>query len=707
MSFLGEGVYGSVSSFQWGGNSYVQKINKEEQYQYAVSESSILQRIEKVVRHAIQFHSSYDVTPKKYFAINMERARGETLYHRLCRLHNIPFYEVVSSMKQLLECIADLEPLGIIHADLKLDNLIWQPFSLRVIDWGYTATEESKNLHPFAHPYRAPEILFSPRGCYGPEIQVWAIGSLWFEMITKNRLINEKFTDQAIYEMRDRGLPQVVEGPLLPRTAASLLPWKQELAAKTKEYYPGIDPSYYECQEEILELIFQPPEDRISAKELLEHPLFQELDISFAVSFEDRALREMDLVVTAITESRKLTEIKIDLSQPQNALSCLHIPNCNSYEIQLQKKGTGEAILQGKLDALKGKTITLLEVPTLNASNNWLDWDPKRQNHIPASSESAKENHPYKITSLWFDQPGRSVYRAVDERTGKECMLKFYKREKDLKILGRLQGIPHYANFLDLCQEGAHWVLVTEPIQGVNLKLCYQSLYWTQSVLILRHILEYYGALEERGYMHPKLSLENIYFDIETQDLKILNPCYFPLSPKGKKLHLKRAGAIFYFLLVGGTYQRNDLNASLVSFHSAWEEKHSQIPQNLKQGTLRMLNTLLEPQSSTSICKLLKDEIFQHHVSFKISVNDPDFRKLGLFLSTFEMPAYGERIALASDKLFYKVKSPSDLYFYEFYEKGKSPTLKSPSFQGPILLKEGAVIHIGQGQWLDRENNWK
>ena len=89
-------------------------------------------------------------------------------------------------MKQIGEGISYLHSFGIIHRDIKPDNiLITNKNEIKIIDFGLSKiignNEKTNEGYGTLH-YAAPEILL--RIPYGKEIDIWALGILLFYILT-------------------------------------------------------------------------------------------------------------------------------------------------------------------------------------------------------------------------------------------------------------------------------------------------------------------------------------------------------------------------------------------------------------------------------------------------------------------------------------------------------------------------------------------
>jgi len=190
---------------------------------------------------------------------------------------------VKSYLYQLLKGIAYCHAHRVLHRDLKPQNLlIDRQGALKLADFGL-ARAFGIPLRPYTHEvvtlwYRAPEILLGSRN-YSTPVDIWAIGCIFAEMVMKRPLFpGDSEIDELFRIFRTLGTPSEVMWPgvsKLPDYSPANFPqWSPQPLNKV---VPLMDPLALDLLERMLRY---EPSKRISAKEALEHPYFQDLDKS-------------------------------------------------------------------------------------------------------------------------------------------------------------------------------------------------------------------------------------------------------------------------------------------------------------------------------------------------------------------------------------------------------------------------------------------
>ncbi len=124
-----------------------------------------------------------------YLFLVMELLTGPDLAKVLGHERLLPLRRVVSIVVQTLEALAEAHHLGIVHRDVKPENIVLEATRsgqdhVKVIDFGIAKNEASTSAEPgllFGTPsYMAPE---QKAGVAGPSADIYATGVMLFEML--------------------------------------------------------------------------------------------------------------------------------------------------------------------------------------------------------------------------------------------------------------------------------------------------------------------------------------------------------------------------------------------------------------------------------------------------------------------------------------------------------------------------------------------
>mmetsp|Transcript_63722 Transcript_63722/g.132684 ORF Transcript_63722/g.132684 Transcript_63722/m.132684 type:complete len:393 (-) Transcript_63722:18-1196(-) len=202
---LGHGASGKVYcvTHKTTGQSFACKVVKKNSSMNDAQSMSTEIEIMKRIRHRniVSMYELYE-TPKCLWII-LELVDGGDLHGYLA--HTVHYNEVMASkqFKQILAGLHYLHSLGVVHRDLKLDNILLHgsgaTADLKIADFGlsalvrldedgYDAGESSKrkNYRELkdmwgTKEYFAPEVVDMS---YGPQADVWALGCVLFEMLS-------------------------------------------------------------------------------------------------------------------------------------------------------------------------------------------------------------------------------------------------------------------------------------------------------------------------------------------------------------------------------------------------------------------------------------------------------------------------------------------------------------------------------------------
>lgn len=190
---------------------------------------------------------------------------------------------IKSYLYQLLRGVAYCHARRVLHRDLKPQNLLIDRFGyLKLADFGL-ARAFGIPLRPLTHEvvtlwYRPPEILLGSRQ-YSTPVDIWSIGCIFAEMVTKRPLFpGDSEIDELFRIFRTLGTPNDDVWPgvsALPEYAPTNFPHWQ--AVPLSKVVPQLDSLGLDLLSRMLKY---EPSKRISAREALEHPYFNDLDKS-------------------------------------------------------------------------------------------------------------------------------------------------------------------------------------------------------------------------------------------------------------------------------------------------------------------------------------------------------------------------------------------------------------------------------------------
>ncbi|KAF1315668.1 Cmgc/cdk/cdc2 protein kinase, partial [Globisporangium splendens] len=189
---------------------------------------------------------------------------------------------IPSTALREISVLRELEHPNIV-SDLKPQNLLVSlKGSLKIADFGL-ARAFSIPVKKYTHEvvtlwYRAPEILLGQE-IYSPPVDIWSVGVIFAEMLTKKPLFpGDSEIDQLYRIFRTLGTPDesVWPGVTKLRDYASTFPkWRKK---EFSTLFPQLDEAGLNLLESMLRY---DPAARISAKEALRHPFFDDVDSEF------------------------------------------------------------------------------------------------------------------------------------------------------------------------------------------------------------------------------------------------------------------------------------------------------------------------------------------------------------------------------------------------------------------------------------------
>ena len=188
---------------------------------------------------------------------------------------------IKSLMYQLVQAVAYLHSKRILHRDLKPQNiLITRGGCVKLADFGLARTYQIP-LRPYTHEvvtlwYRAPEILLGTLE-YSSALDVWSLGTIFLELLIKAPFfVGDSEIDQLYKIFRKLGTPNETIWP----GVSKLRDYKRS--------FPNWAPTNFSEELKNLEqlgldllrrMLTYDPASRITAKEALNHPYFNDVHV--------------------------------------------------------------------------------------------------------------------------------------------------------------------------------------------------------------------------------------------------------------------------------------------------------------------------------------------------------------------------------------------------------------------------------------------
>ncbi|XP_067121428.1 homeodomain-interacting protein kinase 2 isoform X4 [Centruroides vittatus] len=219
LEFLGRGTFGQVVKCWKKGTNEIVAIkilkNHPSYARQGQIEVSILHRLSQENADELNFVRAYECFTHKNHTCLVFEMLEQNLYDFLKqnKFSPLPLKFIRPILQQVLTALLKLKQLGLIHADLKPENIMLvdpgrQPFRVKVIDFG-SASHVSKavcSTYLQSRYYRAPEIILGLPFCEA--IDMWSLGCVIAELFLGWPLYpGSSEYDQIRYISQTQGLP--------------------------------------------------------------------------------------------------------------------------------------------------------------------------------------------------------------------------------------------------------------------------------------------------------------------------------------------------------------------------------------------------------------------------------------------------------------------------------------------------------------------
>ncbi|KAG9510384.1 Homeodomain-interacting protein kinase 2, partial [Fragariocoptes setiger] len=219
LEFLGRGTFGQVVKCWKKGTNEIVAIkilkNHPSYARQGQIEVSILQRLSQENADEYNFVRAHECFTHKNHTCLVFEMLEQNLYDFIKRnkFSPLPLRCIRPILQQVLTALLKLKQLGLIHADLKPENIMLveparQPFRVKVIDFG-SASHVSKavcSTYLQSRYYRSPEVLLGLPFCEA--IDMWSLGCVIAELFLGWPLYpGSSEYDQIRYISQTQGLP--------------------------------------------------------------------------------------------------------------------------------------------------------------------------------------------------------------------------------------------------------------------------------------------------------------------------------------------------------------------------------------------------------------------------------------------------------------------------------------------------------------------
>jgi serine/threonine protein kinase len=344
IGIVGEGAYGIVMKCRNKETNEILAIKKFKDDEDEIVQKSMVRELKvlKKLRHEniVQLKECFRRKGKLYLVFEYV---DKNLYELLEETPNGLDPAIVKKIiYQLCKAVMYIHSNDMIHRDIKPENvLVTSDHSVKVCDFGFARSMPQKGgvLTDYVATrwYRAPELLLGSSN-YGKEIDYWAIGCIMGE-ITDGRPMFEGDNELNQLHLIQKLLGSFSQSQLEvfysnPRFNGHILEQVHKPETLERRYFGKMNKQAISLMKALLKL---DPRERLSGKEVLMHPYFDELrdaDPEF-ISMKKKESVVSNVMKPNETRTNKFTNTKVGFYEgtvytsksPQREFTVVNTPN--------------------------------------------------------------------------------------------------------------------------------------------------------------------------------------------------------------------------------------------------------------------------------------------------------------------------------------------------------------------------------------------
>jgi calcium-dependent protein kinase len=266
--------------------------------------------------HIAKLYDVYET--QDHIDLFVEHLDGGELFDRVSDKPQFSEEEASDTLSQILSALKYLHSHGIVHRDVKLENLVYEEkggTQLKLIDFGLSAAWNSQSADNLTRccgtiAYCAPEVF---RGSYTSQCDMWSLGVVGYILLTGRMPF---FGAEHVQHMN------ICAG----RYSMSSDRWSN-ISAEAKDF--------------IVSLLTLDPNKRLTAEQALQHPWIARCNHDKADSCMDRSPRQVDHSPVAIKGASLHPNVREGRPDCYNFLDVIFRPPKQSWKRKARSKKLG------------------------------------------------------------------------------------------------------------------------------------------------------------------------------------------------------------------------------------------------------------------------------------------------------------------------------------------------------------------------------